>query len=225
MFSLFELLLFSDIPSSFELQSQYINVDAKENEAMTHDQLPKDVANQTMMKPDEQVMAPSIPQGTATSTFNNVPQEAIMQMQQQQQPTMVDSTAATPVVVPAATTQIPASVPTAAVAPVQTEPSKDLESASPTKSAPVRKISRFLVSPAILTVTNEKSAQNICVEDPIKSPLPTVVSNSATMAAQSPNFIQNMANIPSDQQFDPQNQVKFAVRVNGISTLLSVRVF
>lgn len=211
--------IFSDIPSSFELQSQFMNIDAKETESITHDQLPKDVANQTMnpasetnypvrMKPDEQAVASH---GTAaTSMFSSVSQEAIMQMQQQQQqPTLVDSTAATPAVVPAPpTAQIPASVPAAVAAPVQTEPSKDLESASPTKSQPVRKISRFLVSPAILTVTNEKHAQNICVEDPMKSPLPTVINNTATMATQPPNFIQNMANISPDQQFDPQNQVK-----------------
>lgn len=47
------------------------------------------------------------------------------------------------------------------------EPIKDLEAASSNKAQPVRKISRFLVSPAILTVTNEKSAQNTCVEDSI----------------------------------------------------------
>lgn len=210
------MLIFSDIPSSFELQSQFINLDAKETESITHDQLPKDVANQTMNPASEQAMAPSIPQGTATTIYNSVSQEAIMQMQQQQQPqpTLVDSTAATQVGVPtavAATTQIPALVPTAAVAPVQTEPSKDLESASPTKAQPVRKISRFLVSPAILTVTNEKSAQNICVEDPIKSPLPTVINNSATMATQPPNFIQNVANISPEQQFDPQKQVTFSM--------------
>lgn len=47
------------------------------------------------------------------------------------------------------------------------EPMKDLEAASSNKAQPVRKISRFLVSPAILTVTNEKSVQNTCVEDSI----------------------------------------------------------
>lgn len=45
----------------------------------------------------------------------------------------------------------------------------DLEAASSNKPQPVRKISRFLVSPAILTVTNEKNVQNTCIEETDKS--------------------------------------------------------
>lgn len=49
------------------------------------------------------------------------------------------------------------------------EPIKDLEAASPTKAQPVRKISRFLVSPAILTVTNEKNIQVSHVDETVTS--------------------------------------------------------
>lgn len=199
---------FSDIPSSFESQSQFMNIDAKEIESIAHDQLPKDVANHAMNPASEanypeQAAAQSIPQGTATNMYCGVSQEAIMQMQQQQQQQHQ----------PASTPQVPAATP----APAQSEPPKDLESASPTKSQPVRKISRFLVSPAILTVTNEKNAQNICVEDPIKSPLPAVINNSTMAATQSPNFIQNMPHISPDKQFDPQNQVNLVENIRTFS--------
>lgn len=195
----------SDIPSSFESQAQFMNIDAKETfaaESIAHDHLPKDGAGQGILNaanenafpvrvPVEQAAQP-IQQ--ATSMFGGVSQDAIIQMQQQQQQqtmaTAADSAPATAVAV--ASTSTPAS----------TEPLKDLESASPTKSQPVRKISRFLVSPAILTVTNEKSAQNICIEDPIKSP-----AINPTLAQSAPNFIPSMANTPLDPQNDPQKQV------------------
>lgn len=50
--------------------------------------------------------------------------------------------------------------------------STDVESAntSPIKSAPVRKISRFLVSPAILTLTNEKTVQHSATTENVSSP-------------------------------------------------------
>ena len=226
----------SDIPSSFESQSQFMNIDAKEMfvaEAIVHDHLPKDVINS----------AAEIPQA-ANMSYSGMSQEALLQMQQQQQPQQQqqqqlqlqqqqqqqqlqlqqqqqqqqnlviapsENTVVTSVVAPVPT-PIPVSVPAptpapapapAPVAVVQPEQPKDLESASPNKSQPVRKISRFLVSPAILTVTNEKSAaaQNICIEDPIKSPLPVINNSTIT---QTPNFIQNVS---PDKQIDPQNQV------------------
>lgn len=163
--------------------------------------------------PEEQQTAQPISQATTNNMFSGVSQEGNIQMQQQQQQQQVivaaDTTTAAPVI---------ASAPTPA--PAQIEPPKDLESASPTKSQPVRKISRFLVSPAILTVTNEKSAQNICIEDPIKSPL-TVINNSTT--TQSPNFIQNMTNISPDKQIDPQNQVNFVERSFFYNKQLSIQ--
>lgn len=166
----------SDIPSSFESQSQFINIEAKETlaaESIAHDQLP-------------------VEQTAGNNVYGGVSQDTIMQMGTAASVDNTSSAVATP----------PISAPIEPIKPI-----KDLESASPTKSQPVRKISRFLVSPAILTVTNEKSAQNICIEDPIKSPLPAINSNNNSTMPQSPNFVQNMPNIVPENPIDPQNQV------------------
>lgn len=88
---------------------------------------------------------------------------------------------------------------------VTTERSKDLEAASPTKSQPVRKISRFLVSPAILTVANEKSVQNTCVEEPVKT-TPTNVINQAKNVSTSANS----AATSDYHQLPMQNQVSYS---------------
>lgn len=87
----------------------------------------------------------------------------------------------------------------AMIAPI--EPQKDLEAASPTKSQPVRKISRFLVSPAILTVANEKIVQNTCIEDTIQSPPPMMVQ-----LPNAPNLVAGDLN-----QITPQNQVIYSL--------------
>lgn len=165
----------------------------------THDQIPKEVPQ--VIDSYENAFPAQIPSEHTTpmtsagavvenvthETMAQIPtqqitqQQHLQQQQQQQQPLPVAEN----------------------VAPVAAEPPKDLEAASPTKSQPVRKISRFLVSPAILTVTNEKTVQNICVEEPVKSPQPTNSSN------QPPNFIQNVQNVtnPSpDKPIDPQIQ-------------------
>lgn len=183
----------SDIPSSFESQSQFINIEAKDTfaaESIAHDQLPEQTAS--------------------SNAFGGVSQESFMQMQ----PSQTQQTSMTAAPVSAAPTASGAVATSPVAAPA--EPTKDLESASPTKSQPVRKISRFLVSPAILTVTNEKSAQNICIEDPIKSPLPVTssnnnnnINNNSSTIAQSPNFVQNVTNMVPDKPNDPPNQVNF----------------
>lgn len=104
---------------------------------------------------------------------------------------------------------------------VITESSKDLEAASPIKAQPVRKISRFLVSPAILTVANEKSVQSSCVEEPIKSPPPTNV------AIQSTNPVPTSSNAATGErmeyhQIPAQNQVRYTeiVRTTNFSYLI-----
>lgn len=89
---------------------------------------------------------------------------------------------------------------------VVSEPQKDLEAASPTKAQPVRKISRFLVSPAILTVANEKS---ICIEEPIKSPPPTITQAPNVLSSdihQIPSQNQVQQLIPNDDQLRAQQQ-------------------
>lgn len=90
----------------------------------------------------------------------------------------------------------PVQQPVAAVenaTPVAAEPQKDLEAASPTKAQPVRKISRFLVSPAILTVANEKTVQNACIEEPIKSP-PAIVNQPPSLVSGDVHQMPQQAN-------------------------------
>lgn len=197
------LNIHSDIPSSFESQmAAHFNAsDAKETMTFLtdsiHDQIPKEVPQ--MMDSYEnafpvQMLVEHPPSmQPVVAVLESVAKESIAQMQPQQQQQQQQQ--------PQQHLQQHQPMPMAENAtPVVADPPKDLEAASPTKSQPVRKVSRFLVSPAILTVTNEKTVQNICVEETVKSPQPT---NSANQ----PNFIQNVTNQSSDIPVDTQNQV------------------
>lgn len=84
----------------------------------------------------------------------------------------------------------------------RTEPIKDIETVSPTKVQPVRKISRFLVSPVICTITNEKTVQPL-QEEAIASPaLPEQPSMNMGMIPKADELeLQHVHNDPNQQPF------------------------
>lgn len=156
-----------------------------------NDQIPKEC---TLVTDIAETMSSSLvmtDQTTPTQKFisstgvvapDNVTQENIASVPQQS-PTSMESNAVT----------------------VTTERSKDLEAASPTKSQPVRKISRFLVSPAILTVANEKSVQNTCVEEPVKTTPTNVINQTKNVSTSA-----NSAATSDYHQMPMQNQVSYS---------------
>lgn len=78
---------------------------------------------------------------------------------------------------------------------------KDLEAASAPKVQPVRKISRFLVSPAILTVANERVAQNVArVDDPVTTSEPDNAPNEPYDLEQQLDQVQQ-----TDQMYNAVN--------------------
>lgn len=197
-----KLNIYSDMPSSFEgLNAAQFNANDAKDQMMllnnsTLDQIPKEISLATdssdqisppqSMPTDQMMKTQNVVGGSDGVTPENVaavPVPAIVPVPQQPATSMENTV------------------------PVVAEPSKDLEAASPTKAAPVRKISRFLVSPAILTVANEKSVQNICVEEPIESPPPTTTTNASANIPTASN--QATAERIEYHQMPIQNQVKY----------------
>lgn len=79
---------------------------------------------------------------------------------------------------------------------------KDIETVSPTKAQPVRKISRFLVSPVISTINNEKTVQSL-QEEAITSPaLPEQPSINMMIIPKAEELdIKSVHNDPNQQPF------------------------
>lgn len=177
--------------------------DAKESMTLaansTLEQLPKDVSH--VIDASENVFVP-------LQMSEPIPQMSdVTSPQEPYQAAVVSSSAPVENVM---TTSAVAAAPASSTASVAAEPQKDLEAASPTKVQPVRKISRFLVSPAILTVANEKSVQSTCVEGPLKSPPPTMgqpnLTNMVTGDVHSSHNQQIQQSIPHDDQLRTQQQ-------------------
>lgn len=165
--------------------------DAKDQTMISNnDQIPKECTlvtdsaetmSSSLVMTDKTTPTQNVISSTGVVAPDNVTQENVVSVPQQS-PTSMESNAAT----------------------VATERSKDLEAASPTKSQPVRKISRFLVSPAILTVANEKSVQNTCVEESVITTPTNVINQTPTVSTSA-----NSAATSDYHQMPMQNQVSY----------------
>lgn len=154
-------------------------------------------------------MSDYTPENTITSNSTLSPPTISMmqqqQMQQQHLPIRPETIALIPVEqgVDGGATDIDQSTPTGVESNLivnTTSVTKDVEAASPTNkssvgSQPVRKISRFLVSPAILTVTNEKlsSPQMTPTEEKTIEQYPLIMSTPASQPPLAMTHEQMMA--------------------------------
>lgn len=173
---------YSDVPGSYDglNPAQFNANDFKDimtlSSSSAHDQIPKEI---TQMPESFEKIAPNQMTSDQTTIIQNV--TGISDNVSHESYVAMTATTTTTTMTATLASQPKTSLENTTT-PITAEPTKDLEAASPTKAQPVRKISRFLVSPAILTVANEKTVQSACAEEPINSP-----SQTANTIAHTPN--------------------------------------